>query len=85
MKKIVYIVLLCFSVLNFAQTGSNLFEESEETSSGPEFDEPQTAVSTTTNPGDPADPMPIDDYIPFLALTAMGIIVWTTFSKKSSV
>lgn len=41
--------------------------------------EPSTANSGGGNPGDPT---PIDDYIPFLLLTGVGIIVYTTYRKK---
>lgn len=30
----------------------------------------------------PADPIPIDDYLPFLMITAVGIIVFITHKKK---
>lgn len=89
MKKTFYIFILLLGTLYFAQGTANPFEESEKEHSA--F-EPKTAIepagntATTDSPssgGNPAEPAPIDDYLPALAITAVGIIVYTVRKKKN--
>lgn len=43
---------------------------------------PDTLDEDDCNPANPADPIPIDDYLPMLITTALGIIIYTTQKKK---
>ncbi len=35
------------------------------------------------DPGNPSDPAPIDNYIPLLLMSAIGIIFYATYKKKA--
>lgn len=80
MKKSFYIILLCFSVFVFSQETNNRFQQNDHQNSGDSYYETQYA-----SPGDPPGdddppPTPIDDYVPLLAITAVGLIVY--YSRK---
>ncbi|WHF53071.1 hypothetical protein QGN23_07315 [Chryseobacterium gotjawalense] len=88
MKKTFYIFILLLGTLYFAQGTANPFEESEKEHSA--F-EPKTATENgseiptqPTNGGNPGDPTPIDDYLPALAIAAVGIIVYSVRKKKTT-
>ena len=77
-------MMLSFSITSFAQQGSNRFDE--ESSRNVDESLQQNAESYVDEPpsnaGNPADPAPIDDYIPVFVITALGIIIYTTQKKK---
>ncbi len=82
MKKTLYIFFFLLSTLYLAQGNSpNPFEESEKddntiesrTSNQDNWQAHQTPLNSV---GNPADPAPIDDYIPLLVLTALGMIIY---------
>jgi len=82
MKKILYIILFSISILSAAQKGPNRFMEEESISAAPKEDTGQSPIAR--NPGDPNDPVPIDDYIPLLLLTGVGLIFLIHRKKKPS-
>ena len=75
MKKIIITGLFVLS--NFAAA--------QDTSDNPYVYETQNEEAEADYPGNPADPdpVPIDQYIPYLLLTAMGMVV--VFSKKKKI
>lgn len=87
MKKILYIILFFISVLGYSQQEANRFVESENADA---ITKDQTAGDLQqTEPGDsgggdPADPAPIDDYIPLLLVVAVGIIGYSGYRKRAS-
>lgn len=86
MRKILGIILVMFFIIGYAQEQSaNRFEEAEQEHNtdfgeSPTSKEPEVAYSGGNPPGE--DDLPIDDYIPLLLLTGVGIIVYTTYRKK---
>ena len=90
MKKIRYILFLLISFFSFAQSGPNPFADKESESA---FNKPtatkdnetqvkDNAASLDSGGGNPSDPVPIDNYIPLLIITAVGIMVYHYVSKK---
>lgn len=88
MKKILYIVLFLISAFGYAQKGENPFGQTEyenvATKEDAGKDEVPAAPDPTAKDGNPADPQPIDDYIPLLLIAAVGIIAYHTYKKKAS-
>lgn len=82
MKKFIYIILFSISILTFAQKPPNRFME-EESVNAVSKEETTSAKMTLDNPGNVGDPLPINDYIPFLIITAMGLIVFTKYRKPT--
>ena len=74
MKKLIYIILFSISILTFAQKPPNRFEAEEIATALPKEKVIESPIAK--NPGDPGDPMPIDDYIPLLVITAIGLIIF---------
>lgn len=78
MKKILIIITLSLGISGFAQQ-SNRFSEAEHTE----------AVDHTANldpveeagPGNPGDPMPVDDYLPVLWAAAALLILYSRTRK----
>ena len=84
MKRFFILILISvFSVVT-AQQSKNRFEEGEH--SGFERNVDHTNDQKTDDPqpgpGNPGDPVPIDQYIPFMVLAAVGIIVYHTRQSK---
>ena len=51
-----------------------------------QYENPNAApaeIKASDDPGNPGDVVPIDDYIPVLAITAIGIIVYVSYRRKS--
>lgn len=74
-----------FSIAFAQEQSTNRFEEAEQEH---KTDYGQSATSkepeVAFDPGNPdgEDDLPVDDYIPLLLLTGVGIIVYTTYRKK---
>ena len=90
MKKIRYILFLLISFFSFAQSGPNPFAEKESESAfnkpnATKDNETQVKDNTAFDPGggNPSDPVPIDNYIPLLIITAVGIMVYHTSQRKN--
>lgn len=91
MRKALAFYFVFISVLFIPQMSSNPFSESENAETahversgqhmnGGEYDEDPEIPAGDPNPG---DPVPIDDYLPLLAVAAVGIIIYKTHQKKN--
>lgn len=90
MKKIRYILFLLISFFSFAQSGPNPFADKESESAfnkptATKDNETQVKDNTAFDPGggNPGNPVPIDNYIPLLIITAVGIMVYHTSQRKN--
>ena len=87
MKKIRYILFLLISFFSFAQSGPNPFAEKErETAFNkdvPVQEKDKELTQKDSGGGNPSDPVPIDNYIPLLIITAVGIMVYHTSQRKN--
>lgn len=89
MKKLIYIILFIISILNFAQKPANRFEAEESATAVPK-EEVTSARNNLEDPGEsnnggnPGDIVPIDDYIPLLIITAVGLIIFSQYYKRPS-
>ena len=90
MKKTLYIFFCLIGTLHFAQgAAANPFEESEKNSESKTSNqsnwESQNGDETAGDPGggNPGPDLPIDDYIPLLVLTALGIIIYKTRKNRN--
>lgn len=75
-----------FFTIGFAQElPTNRFEETEQDYNN-EYSEPTVAKEPETAgfPGNPGEPVPIDDYIPLLIVAAVGIIVYKSYTKNKA-
>lgn len=83
MHKLFYIFLFFSGSLIQAQQEDNPFRAAESKDEIPSHDtgvdQPQAGPA---NPGGDDD-LPIDDYLPLLVITAVGIIVYTTQKKRN--
>ena len=85
MKKIILVVLLSMGYLITAQQEGNPFYEEENSAKKADLSEkPGDGEVVVQGPGNPDgdDDLPIDDYIPLLIITALGVIVYQTYPKK---
>lgn len=83
MRKIIAFVILFISLVVNAQ-GPNRFSETEDAASINAMESSSgemTQESDDENPPNPA-PVPIDDYLPLLLITAVGIIVHAGWRKR---
>lgn len=88
-----YLLLFLFCVGGWtqaqAQQESNPFSNSERTNEGAIDQKEEARVYAIgdgpTNPdgGKDDEPVPVDDYIPLLVLTAVGIIIYKTHKKTN--
>ncbi len=88
MKKFFIFLLLSFMAVSYAQTSTNRFDEEPELSSNSYVeensnDQPAAGGTAQRGPGAPGEPVPIDDYIPLLTVTAVGIILYTSRNKRN--
>ena len=78
MRKVIAVLVMFFSVFVFSQT---LVEPSgQEYLQNSRFEQKQTALAeegtqTANSGGNPADPVPIDDFLPFLLIAAVALIL----------
>ncbi|OWK73519.1 hypothetical protein CBW16_08375 [Flavobacteriaceae bacterium JJC] len=90
MKKILYIVLLFISAFGYAQKEQNPFGQTEYENAATKEDNSKDDVQSVPDitgkdgPGNPGPTNPIDDYIPLLIITALGMIVYHTYKKRAS-
>lgn len=85
MKKFVFLFLLFMGCLVSAQHDANPFAEDETMVENKEAGEIPNASKGPGNPDNGEDdlPLPIDEYVPFLVMTALGIIIYTARKKKN--
>ena len=81
------LIFLLISFFSFAQSGPNPFADKESESA---FNKPTATKDNETQVKDNAasldsggDPVPIDNYIPLLIITAVGIMVYHTSQRKN--
>ena len=88
MKKYIYILIIFISFSVTAQTQTNVFDDTAEMSERKDYtddyaDIPEKEPEIAKGPGNPGeDPVPIDDYLPLLLITAIGIIVHAGWRKR---
>lgn len=78
MKKIILTLTMAVSGLMIAQSG-NVFQDSENSNYNYDADLYQTDA---TEPGTPGDPVPVDDYLPFLAVAGAALAVYALRRKQ---
>lgn len=86
MKNILLLFFFCIGSGATAQQESNPFSSAER--NNPSHQNEATTYETGASPGNPDDgydapPTPIDDYLPLLVLTAVGIIIYQTQKKRN--
>ena len=87
MKKYIYILIIFISFGVTAQTQTNVFDDTAEMADREEYtdaysDVPEKEPEIAYGPGNPGNPVPIDDYLPLLLITAVGIIVHAGCRKR---
>ena len=88
MKKYIYIFIIFISFGVTAQTQTNVFDDTAEMAERKDnsdvyADMPEKEPEIARGPGNPGeDPVPIDDYLPLLLITAVGIIVHAGCRKR---
>ena len=98
MRRLGFLFIIFTSLLLSGQTTDNRFEEAEanSASSGMESKQGNTfvTISQTSEPvitndsgkeANPADTVPVDDYIPVLLLFAFGIIIRKVYQRIKAV
>ena len=87
MKKNISLILLFLFTIVFSQHSENRFNQESESAfenPAPENRVPQNqGPIVAKNPGAPGEPVFIDDYIPLLVLTALGIIIYKTRKNRN--
>ena len=87
MKNILLIFFFCIGSWAQAQQESNPFSSAERNNEASQSEKPafDTANAGPGNPNDDDDPfpVPIDDFIPLLVMTALGIILYTAHKKRN--
>lgn len=83
MKKLFFIILLLFQMVVYAQPSSDNPFAREDANQEANAEISKNQVAASTEPGDPGETIPIDDYIPLLLIAAMGLIVYNTYRKKT--
>ena len=75
---------MVFSIGFAQEKTTNRFEETEQ-EQNQEFTEPTAKGPVVAyGPGNPAEPVPIDDYVPLLIVAAVGIIVYKSYTKNKA-
>ena len=76
--RFIYLYFIFSAISVPAQQSVNRFEQEEYNSNVMEDGKPEQAPPdvATSNGGDPADPTPIDDYLPLLVIAGIGLIAW---------
>ena len=85
MKRYIIIAMLMLCGITFAQqsysvseTSDNIFSDSETLSADNDSEQSQAL----NNPGGPGDPVPIDDYIPVLAIAGAALAIYAARKKQ---
>ncbi|MGV8914044.1 MAG: hypothetical protein ACOH1X_01210 [Kaistella sp.] len=85
MKKILGVILVMFFSIGFAQDQpENRFNEAEQEFNQDSNEPTAKGPVVAYGPGNPGEPVPIDDYIPLLIIAAVGIIVYKSYTKNKA-
>jgi|APMI01.1.fsa_nt_gi hypothetical protein len=82
MKKLFFIILLLFQMVVYAQSSSDNPFAREDANQQTNAEIPKDEIAASDGPGDPGSTVPIDDYLPLLLVTAVGIIVHAGWRKR---
>lgn len=86
MKKLVLVLVILLYNVGFGQYdgSNNTFRKSEQPQTQHSQNEQPSGIGEHEEggPGNPEEPVPIDDYIPLLVMVAFGMIVYTNYRKK---
>jgi len=82
MKKLFFIILLLFQMVVYAQSSSDNPFAREDANQQANAEIPKDEIAASDDPGDPGSTVPIDDYLPLLLITAVGIIVHAGWRKR---
>ena len=82
MKKLFFIILLLFQMVVYAQSTSDNPFAREDANQQANAEIPKDEIAAGDDPGDPGSTVPIDDYLPLLLVTAVGIIVHAGWRKR---
>lgn len=91
MKRLFILILIPFFTLAAAQVSPNRFDEKSESafepitnndSNGPRTENGSENDGPQPGPGNPGAPVPINQYVAVLIITALGIIIYTSQKKK---
>ena len=87
MKKNISLILLFLFTIVFSQHSENRFDEEAASAFQNSTESNDNPIDTDEEPiggpGNPGGPVPIDDYIPLLVLTALGIIIYKTRKNRN--
>ena len=89
MKNLLLIFFFCIGSWAQAQDDNNPFSSAERNNEATQSEKPAFETANAGGPGNPGggsqddDPVPIDDYIPLLVVTALGIILYTSHKKRN--
>ena len=84
MKRILTVLLLTIFAFSYAQS-DNRFSEPDDIVEESPVAPPKGEQEINRSPGNPGGRLPINDYIPVLILTAVGIIIYKNYKKKTIV
>jgi len=73
MMRFIYLYFIFFAILVPAQQSANRFEQADNAHNNPPDVYAKDSESAKTNPADPA---PIDDFLPLLVIAGIGLIAW---------
>lgn len=82
MKKLFFIILLLFQMVVYAQSSSDNPFAREDANQQANAEIPKDEIAAGDDPGDPGSTVPIDDYLPLLLITAVGIIVYAGWRNR---
>ena len=91
MRKCFLLILIPFFSVAFSQQNTNRFDQEDRSSMEDQSSMGDRATQNTNDqagevvqkgPGNPGEPVPVDDYIPFLLITALGLIVYQVRKQK---
>lgn len=91
MKKLFLLFLIPYFSLAFSQQTKNRFDQEDRTAVEDRSMMGDRSMQNTDTkegdvlqkgPGNPGDPVPVDNYIPFLIITALGLIIYQVRREK---
>lgn len=83
MTKLIFALLFFVGYLVQSQPRNNPILDAEENTKISKAVDPIDQSAFLEKHGDPPEPLPIDDYLPLLAFTALGIIIYKTRKNRN--